>query len=269
MHAGRSGHSYECPLRLLQRRVDFVRCEFSSQWLSMMLDQSFCRELGEMRIVQRRWSWAAWFASVAILAFIGSTARATLVAPGQSVGDGTPQSPGSLTLFADALGTRLALVDTPVSTPTYNGTLASAAYLNPGGTLDFLFQFVNSPTSRDGIERLAMTNFTGFTTDVGYRTDFAGAQPPLFATRNSSGSVVGFEFSSTNQPGPYLISPGEASRAVVIRTNATQFFAGNTAIIDGFAANAPSFAPAEVPEPASIAGIATLSLSAIMRRRRS
>jgi hypothetical protein len=217
-------------------------------------------------------SWKALLGAVALLAMVTS-ANATLLAPGGSVGDGTAASPGSLTIFSDLLSAPLAQVSTPVATPTYNGTLTSAVYTNPGGTLDFLYQFNNSANSSDGIERFSSTSFTGFTTDVGYRTDavapfVAGAQQPFFATRSANGSVVGFEFNSTNQPGPYLVSPGEASRTVVIRTNATQFFAGNTAIIDGFAANAPSFAPSVIPEPASLAGLATIALGALARRRR-
>ncbi len=220
-----------------------------------------------------RKSWKTLLAAVAVMA-VASTANATLLAPGGSVGDGTAQSPGTLSVFGDALGTPLAQVSTPVATPTYSGTLTSAVFTNPGGTLDFLYQFSNDANSSDGIERLTMTSFTGFTTDVGYRTDAvapfaAGAQQPLLATRSANGSVVGFEFTSSNQPGPYLISPGEASRTIVIRTNATQHFVGNTAIIDGFAANAPSFAPSEIPEPASLATLATVALGAMMRRRRS
>jgi hypothetical protein len=218
-------------------------------------------------------SWKTFIGAIAVLAIAG-VSEATLLAPGGSVGDGTAGSPGSLSVFADSLGAPLAQVSTPVATPTYNGTLTSAVYTNPGGTLDFLFQFSNDQGSADGIERLTMTSFTGFTTDVGYRTDavapfVAGAQQPFFATRSASGSVVGFEFFSANQAGPYLISPGEASRTIVIRTNATQFFAGNTAIIDGFAANAPSFAPSEIPEPASIGALAVAALGTLARRRRS
>jgi hypothetical protein len=211
--------------------------------------------------------------SAALVLVLTAAANATLLAPGGSVGDGTALSPGSLTIFSDTLGSPLASVTTPVATPTYSGTLTSAVYQNPGGTLDFLYQFSNSANSTDGIERLSMTSFTGFTTDVGYRTDavspfVAGAQQPFFATRSANGSVVGFEFASNNQAGPYLVSPGEASRTLVVRTNATQYFAGNTAIVDGFASNAPSFAPSAIPEPASLAGLATIALGAIARRRR-
>src|SRR5688572_26570011 len=183
------------------------------------------------RVLMHSKSWKTIFGAIAVLALAG-VAEATLLAPGGSVGDGTAGSPGSLSVFADSLGTPVAQVSTPVSTPTYSGTLTSAVFTNPGGTLDFLYQFSNNQGSSDGIERLTMTSFTGFTTDVGYRTDavapfVAGVQQPMFATRSANGSVVGFEFTSTNQPGPYLISPGEASRTVVVRTNATQFFAGN------------------------------------------
>jgi len=223
------------------------------------------------RDTMRSKSWKTLIGTLAVLA-IANVAQATLLAPGSSVGDGTASSPGALSTFADS-PVLVTQVSTPVATPTYSGTLTSAVYTNAGGTLDFYYQFTNNQGSSDGIERLSMTSFTGFTTDVGYRTTAlapftAGAQAPLHADRSASGQTVGFFFTSSNQAGPYLVDPGESSRTLVIRTNATQFFTGNTAIIDGFAANAPSFAPSAIPEPASLAGLATIALGAITRRRR-
>jgi hypothetical protein len=224
------------------------------------------------RDTMRSKSWKKLIGAVAVLA-IASVAKATLLAPGASVGDGTAGSPGTLSTFSDTPAF-VAQVSTPVATPTYSGTLTSAVYTNSGGTLDFYYQFTNNQGSTDGIERLSITSFAGFTTDVGYRTTAlapftAGAQAPLYADRSASGQTVGFNFTSSNQAGPFLVDPGESSRTIVIRTNATQFFTGNTAIIDGFAANAPSFAPAAIPEPASLAGLATIALGAIARRRRN
>ncbi|CAN5333780.1 hypothetical protein BH09PLA1_BH09PLA1_37740 [soil metagenome] len=101
---------------------------------------------------RKNWSWKSWAGAVAVLAMT-TAAQATLLAPGASVGDGVPTSPGSLGVFADT-PVLLSQVSTPVATPTYSGTLTSAVYTNAGGTLDFYYQFTNNANSSDGIERL-------------------------------------------------------------------------------------------------------------------
>jgi hypothetical protein len=80
---------------------------------------------------------------------------------------------------------------------------------------------------------------------------------PTVASRNASGSVVGFEFSGSPIRSALRINPGEVSSILVIRTNATSYAAGSTTISNSITLTgnsfAPSgFAPSAVPEPASL-----------------
>src|SRR5262249_37677479 len=141
--------------------------------------------------------------------------------PGTSVTD--------LDVFSDT-SVPLAATSQPVSPASgaYFGTLTSAVYGTAAGTLDFYYQFSNAAGSSDDVVRLTAFNFAGFTTNVGYRTPLprggvftpAGTEAPVAADRSADGSTVGFGFDG---PPGARIGPGETSRIVVIRTNATSF----------------------------------------------
>ena len=146
-------------------------------------------------------------------------------------------------------GTLLASLVSPYSfvttAGTTSGTLTTAVYRNPSGTLDFYYQVANSAASATAIAREADTSFTGFTTSTGFRVDavgpfVAGTAPPVFADRSVSGSVIGFSF---NPPESAKISPGMTSAILVISTDATQFTLGNAVIIDGGTQTVAAFQP--------------------------
>jgi uncharacterized repeat protein (TIGR01451 family) len=163
-------------------------------------------------------------------------------------------SPGS-TVFPGLIpagtpaGTLLASLVSPYSFATTagitSGTITSAVYRNSSGTLDFYYQVANSASSSTAIAREANTNFTGFTTWTGFRTDavgpfVVGTVPPVTADSNAAGSVIGFSF---NPPNTAKILAGLTSDILVISTNATNFTAGNAAVIDGGTQTVAAFQP--------------------------
>ena len=157
---------------------------------------------------------------------------------------------------------------------TTSGTLLSAVYLNPSGTLDFYYQVANSANSATAIARETDTSFAGFATQAGFRIDAigpftAGTVAPITADKNAGGTVVGFQF---NPPDGAKILPGTTSNTLVISTLATQFTAGNAAVIDGGTQTVAAFQPlAGVPEPATFGmiGAGLLALAGIRRMRRN
>ena len=77
-----------------------------------------------------------------------------------------------------------------------SGTLRSAVYLHPTGTLDFYYQVANDGTSATSIARETDTSFAGFATQAGFRIDavgafVAGTVAPITADKNGNGTVVG------------------------------------------------------------------------------
>lgn len=160
---------------------------------------------------------------------------------------------------------------------TTSGTLNSAVYLNPTGTLDFYYQVANSGTSKTAIARESDTNFDSFATQVGYFFNGGslgiaafsnGTVMPQTADRDNTGSVIGFSFTP---PPSSKILPGTTSAVLVISTLATSFTAGNAEVIDGGTQTVASFQPTSaVPEPASFAlfGGGLLALAGIRRFRR-
>ena len=155
-------------------------------------------------------------------------------------------------LTSAAAGTLLATLKSPFSfvttAGTTSGTLLSAVYQNPSGTLDFYYQITNNASSATSLSRESSNSFTGFATNVAFRTDGStlsgagflnGSIPPLTAERDTS--VVGFNFVPV--PAGTKISPGTSTFVLIISTNAIGFTAGNAEVIDGGAQTVASFRP--------------------------
>lgn len=121
------------------------------------------------------------------------------------------------------------------------------------GTLDFYYRIFNDSGSLDAIERLSVTDFTGFSTDVDWRIDGLGTENPVNASRSSSGSTVSF-FNFTDSTLALGVTPGSESRFMFVKTNATDYTAGSAVLLDGGRAAVTAYAPAvaSVPEPASL-----------------
>ena len=140
---------------------------------------------------------------VGLLSLGSNVAFADVIGANQCVGG---YCAGALDVFANLPGTLLDSTNVSFTAadaqnvPKYSGVLRTAVYRNASNTLDFYYQFSNSSGSADSVGRLTMTNFAGFTTDVGYRMDdwdgaslfVAANQAPVGADRSISGGTVGF-----------------------------------------------------------------------------
>ncbi|MDQ6664534.1 MAG: hypothetical protein M3Z23_09085, partial [Acidobacteriota bacterium] len=165
---------------------------------------------------------------------------------------GPSVNPGNAT--GSAAGTFLASNVAPftftTTAGTTSGTLTSAVFRNPSGTLDFYYQFSDSAASQSDLSRESNTSFTGFATQTGYRID-GGSLPgsvfqnggvvPVSADRDASGNVVGFSFTP---PSSGKVNPGMFSTVLVISTDATNFTLGNSSLLDGGGVTVPAFQPA-------------------------
>jgi hypothetical protein len=207
-----------------------------------------------------------------------TTSHATVLVPGGTV---VPA------LLAGPAGTLVDSIFTPLTSGTnFLGNLRAAVVLNAGGTLDFYYQMATSGLSGVSLRSMTHQSFmTPSTTDVYTRTDNGGLAffynngtgNPANADRSSgAGVVVGFNF--VGPPNVNLLNPGEISRILVVRTNATAYVPGLTTVSDGGATNASGqsfaplapFAPSTVPEPASLLllGSAFAAAGYVARRRK-
>jgi hypothetical protein len=183
-----------------------------------------------------------------VLCLGASGAFATLVAPGGSIiGAGTdftgligaelaglPTIKYSGVALKDALGNTVGTGDLQV------GVAAS----NTAGFIDFLYQY---KVITGDLGDLSVSNFTGFSTDVGFATSLAGWDTPLVPAsasgvqRGGSGSNVDFLYSTP-------VTPGMETYILVVKVNApSAALIGNTAVQEGGNANRLSYGP--VPEP--------------------
>jgi hypothetical protein len=167
-----------------------------------------------------------------------------------------------------------------------SGTITESVYTEVGGTLDFVYQFTNT-SQTDGIGELAVSNFAGWLTGVGYQTAAfgsfsasAGTNPnPTSASRTGvvasplSGTTVDFNFSPTEACNSGVGCPTPAESAIlIVGTNATTISSGFVSIIDGGSQTLMGF-ESPAPEPryygALLAiGLAMASVVAKSRRKK-
>jgi hypothetical protein len=159
---------------------------------------------------------------------------------------------------------------------TITGEYEAMVYADPSNTfcagcLDFFILVESNSTSTDDIERMTLASFGSFMTNVGYsvgKGSPSGGVDPATVDRSSTGSVIGFNFSS-----PDGVAPGEETQVLEIQTNAKNFMAGTLQIIDSSVASVAAFEPCVVPEASSISmtllGGILLGIGFIGRRRRT
>jgi len=191
------------------------------------------------------------------------SASANAISPG---GSGAPD------VLAPA-GTQIADTGTFTFTtgPFLSGTAREIVVQEATGTLDFIFAIHNNAGSADSLGRSTTTDFTGFSTDVGYTLapinllGDVGFVIPTSVDRSLGGDTVGFNF------GPPLgFPPGGDTLNLVIETNAIYYTAGQLNFIDGGVAAHAAFAPTTAPEPASLAlmGTGIVFCARLLRRKK-
>ncbi|HUO09092.1 MAG TPA: PEP-CTERM sorting domain-containing protein [Phycisphaerae bacterium] len=207
--------------------------------------------------------------SRSLLAFLSIAAFAApsfagIIAPGGFAPFGGPGTPASGTLLVS--DTKPYSGVNTASQVVFSGTETTKVYSNdPGngfGGLTFVYQLINSSNSLDAIDRVSLSSFTGFLTDV----EFAGTgTAPSFADRSSNGDIVGFDFFGAT------LTPGATTTTLIIRTNALQYTPNTMSVTDGGTGVVASFGAAinggSTPEPASL-GIMSIGGLLLLRRRR-
>ena len=104
------------------------------------------------------------------------------------------------------------------------GTIQDSVLRADGtGTLDFSYHIINDVSSSGSIDFVTRTAYTGFSTDVDWRSDGVGTIAPDQASRNAAGDQVLFDFFANN-----LLFPGAESRFFFIKTDAIDFNEGGT-----------------------------------------
>ena len=183
--------------------------------------------------------------AVVLLLTVCSSLRATVVAPGGSIGP--PAVIGSLPPGAATatISGGYSMVDAFFNV-TGTGTYSVKVWSPDTGT-GFTTFVMNVAVATGEVGRLTMTNFAGFTTDV---FAFGAGTNATTVDRSPTGGTVGFNFASALQPGASTVQ-------FVIRTNSPTYATGSLQIIDGGVANEISFAPVPLPA-AAWAGLALM-----------
>jgi hypothetical protein len=187
-------------------------------------------------------------ALVASLLFFSSGAlHAAPLLPGSTQGAAAENNPvGATLVFTTGF--------VPFATATFNGSLRSDVYTNDASSpfglnaLTFEYELINGAGSPDAIDRLTVSSFTGFQTDVSFRP-VPGSTAPRTVTRSANGAVVGFDF---NVPG-FPLASNSVATPLVVQTTAINWMPVLASLIDGSVATVASVAPTGiVPEPATI-----------------
>jgi hypothetical protein len=106
-----------------------------------------------------------------------------------------------------------------ITTPTFSVTYQEQVLSNPGnswcpGCLNFLYMLTNG--GLDINEHYSMSSFTGFLVDM--RTNPFGVHDPATADRSQTGTVIGFNFTLSDE-----VTPGETTPWLVRACPSSEF----------------------------------------------
>lgn len=229
---------------------------------------------------------AARLATLATLGLGGWVAASTVAA---TPAFACPISPGTSSCAPDVLtvSPSATLVasqsNTITATDSISGTTIVAnytenVYQDPAnnycaGCLDWVVKVTNTQASNDAIERVTVSNFAGYLTDIGVDSNGApnltnnGTVTPNNVERNGSGSVLSWDFNASSPDNS--IQPGQTSVLLEIETNATTYKPGTISVQDGVAGSGPAFGPLpEVPLVPALGLMGGVVIGAVAWRRR-
>jgi len=175
-----------------------------------------------------------------------SPVRGAIINPGQSA------PTDGLATFS---GTVIHTETDPFNSGTFLGSLTSTVYQQSNGNLVFVYQFSNANIQgADGITAFTVAGYNYLSANADDQT-VGGDVSPNEVSRNpaSGGGVndtINFLF-----PAAAPVLPGQTSDLLVVDTNATNWYEGSASLIGSLPANVQ--APAPVPEPATMAVLAT------------
>ena len=186
--------------------------------------------------------------TAALIATAGSAFAAGNLIPGQTIN--SPADAGAI-FSLTPLASEIVPFASPVgSLNPYTGLLVSEVEnegaANPLGGLTFLYAIHNNTSSSETLASLAANGFAGFDTSAYFDSPDGGSIAPSSIRRTVNGSTIKFSFFDAN--GNENIAPGAYTYLVAVRTNAHNYTTILNGIRDGVETNAPSYAPAAVPE---------------------
>jgi hypothetical protein len=200
--------------------------------------------------------------ALSVVICVGATSsRGALLNPNGSV---VPT--GSLGLAGNLVADTGVVPFVSVDATSFSGTLQTRVWnnnpANPFGPNLLTFTFFLTNNGPDPLERLTTINYTGYSTDANFATDGPAGAIPTTVDRNSTGKIVGWDYS-----GGVNVPPGGNSALLVLHTNATDWDPVINSVINGSVATVNSYGPAPIPEPGTLCVIGLSSLILVARRR--